>query len=274
VYFPNAGYVSDPQLAAHNLQIAAENAGARFIFNTEVTEICLHEGRVQGLKIADGELFNAPVVVNVGGPNSNQINNMAGVTKGMRIANRPLKKEMCYLPAPANIGFSEDVPFFADPDIGSFCRPEVGGKLLTVSMEPKCDELTWVEDANNYDRNFTDQWTTQALRLGIRMPSLGIPGQASGIVDLYDVSTDWIPIYDVSDVKGYFMACGTSGNQFKNAPLAGAIITALIEATELGHNHDTDPVQLFLPRTGNTLNLGAFSRRRKINEESSLSVMG
>jgi len=30
-----------------------------------------------------------------------------------------------------------------------------------------------------------------------------------------DVSDDWIPIYDKSDLKGYYQAIGTSGNQFR-----------------------------------------------------------
>ena len=41
------------------------------------------------------------------------------------------------------------------------------------------------------------------------------PNQHAGLVDLYDVSDDWIPIYDKSDLKGYYQAIGTSGNQFK-----------------------------------------------------------
>ncbi|HZT19492.1 MAG TPA: FAD-dependent oxidoreductase, partial [Dongiaceae bacterium] len=38
VFFPTGGYVTDPQLAAHNLQVAAEAAGAVFRFNAEVVE--------------------------------------------------------------------------------------------------------------------------------------------------------------------------------------------------------------------------------------------
>jgi len=39
VFFPNAGYVSDPQLATHNVQRAAEAEGATFRFNSEITAI-------------------------------------------------------------------------------------------------------------------------------------------------------------------------------------------------------------------------------------------
>ncbi|MBU0463580.1 MAG: hypothetical protein KKE12_08220 [Proteobacteria bacterium] len=29
---------------------------------------------------------------------------------------------------------------------------------------------------------------------------------------------DWIPIYDKSDLDGFYLAIGTSGNQYKNGP--------------------------------------------------------
>ena len=73
------------------------------------------------------------------------------------------------------------------------------------------------------------QWTVQAQRLGQRFPTLGIPNTMKGCVDLYDVTEDWIPIYDRSCVGGFYMACGTSGNQFKNAPVAGKAMAALVE---------------------------------------------
>ena len=82
--------------------------------------------------------------------------------------------------------------------------------------------------SNNYDNNFSDQWTTQALRYAQRVPALGITSQLRGVVDLYDASTDWIPIYDKSALDGFYMACGTSGNQYKNAPIAGKLMAALV----------------------------------------------
>ena len=53
-----------------------------------------------------------------------------------------------------------------------------------------------------------------------------------GVVDLYDVTDDWIPIYDQSQLPGFYMAIGTSGNQFKNAPIVGEMMADIIEATE------------------------------------------
>ena len=93
-------------------------------------------------------------------------------------------------------------------------------------------------------------------------------------VELYDVSDDWIPIYDKSDLGGFYMAVGTSGNQFKNAPIAGEMMAELVEACEAGHDHDRDPVRFHLKHIDRTIDLGFYSRRREINPESSFSVLG
>jgi glycine/D-amino acid oxidase-like deaminating enzyme len=89
-----------------------------------------------------------------------------------------------------------------------------------------------------------------------------VPNAPTGLAALYDVADDWVPIYDRSSLRGFFMACGTSGNQFKNAPIAGRFMRAIIDAVSIGHDHDADPVQFPGERTGEAIDLGAFSRRR------------
>jgi sarcosine oxidase subunit beta len=63
------------------------------------------------------------------------------------------------------------------------------------SEDPECDEREYV-DPDNYDTSFTKQWTAQAMREAQRIEGLPVPNQRQGVVDLYDVSDDWIPIYD------------------------------------------------------------------------------
>ena len=67
LWTPEAGYIGDPQLAAHNLRLAAESAGAEFRFGATVVGI-VGSGHVEGVKLGDGTVVNAPVVVNVAGP--------------------------------------------------------------------------------------------------------------------------------------------------------------------------------------------------------------
>ena len=145
--------------------------------------------------------------------------------------------------------------------------------MLAGSEDPDCDLREWV-DADNYNRNLTDQSTTQALRMAQRMTGLKLPNRMRGIGDLYDVSDDWLPIYDRSGIDGFYMACGTSGNQFKNAPVTGKLMAQLVDYCESGNNHDTHPLAFALSHIDFVLDTATVSRLRTINPESSFSVLG
>ncbi len=273
VFFPTGGYVTDPQLSAHNLQRAAEAAGGEFRFNARVTAIRKDpEGRIAGVTLADGAEIDAPVVVNVAGPHSSKVNALAGALGDMTISTRALKQEVVHVPMPV-ADWDRVGMVTSDSDISCYTRPEKGNFLLIGSEDPECDPRDWV-DPDDWDRNFTEQWRIQALRTAQRFPDLGIPSRMKGVVELYDVADDWIPIYDASCVPGFFMAIGTSGNQFKNAPVAGVMMAELIEKVQAGHDHDAEPVTLALKHTGRTIDLGFYSRKREINRESSFSVLG
>ncbi|QPC41648.1 FAD-binding oxidoreductase [Kaustia mangrovi] len=273
VFFPAAGYITDPQLSAHNLQRATEAAGGAFRFNARVAEILKDgSGAISGVVLENGERIATPVVVNVAGPHSYKVNEMAGATGDMNISTRALKQEVVHVPMPAE-GWDETGFVTSDSDISCYTRPEKGNFLLVGSEDPECDTREWV-DPDDYDTNFSEQWRVQAMRAAQRFSDLGIPSTMRGVVDLYDVADDWIPIYDKSCVPGYYMAIGTSGNQFKNAPVAGAMMADLIERCQAGHDHDADPLQFALKHTGRTIDVGFYSRRREINEESSFSVLG
>ena len=274
VFFPRGGYVNDPKLSAHNAQVAAQAHGAEFRFNTEVTEILQEEGRVAGVVLSDGSRISSKVVINVAGPHSSIINQMAGVSDGMKISTRALRHEVAHVPSVPGFDFEKDGMVYSDSDIHTYCRPETGNNILIGSEDPACDEKEWVEDPDDFDGNFSEQWKVLVMRMAQRFPELGIPDQAKGVVALYDVTEDWMPIYDKSDLPGFYMAVGTSGNQYKNAPVAGKMMTALVEACESGRDHDADPVQFHLEHIDKTISLDVFSRNREINQNSSFSVIG
>lgn len=274
VFWPQGGYVNDPALSAQNLADAARRKGAAFRLGAEVVEILREGGRVSGVRLATGEALHAPVVVNVGGPASSKLNHMAGVTDDMTIETRPLRQEVVHVPAPEGFDFEADGLIVSDSDIACYCRPEQGNHILIGSEDPPCDEHDWAADDTAYERDFTEQWKIQAMRYGQRVPSLGIPSRMRGVVDLYDASTDWIPIYDKSSLPGFYMACGTSGNQYKNAPIAGKMMAALIAYCEGGADHDANPLAFELPYLARTIDVGFYSRKREINQESSFSVLG
>ncbi|MGW4128209.1 NAD(P)/FAD-dependent oxidoreductase [Amycolatopsis japonica] len=271
VYTPDAGYVSDPSLAAVNLAAAAAAEGAEFRFRSTLTDIEKSGGRVTAVRLADGARIPCGVVVNAAGPWSGAVNRLAGVGADFTVGLRPLRQEVAHVPVPA--GYQG--PVVADMDLGTYFRGDVGGDLLVGGTEPECDPLQWVDDPDTVDVHPTAAvFEAQATRAARRLPELAVPNRASGVVGVYDVADDWTPIYDRTDLDGFYVAIGTSGNQFKNAPVVGQVLAELVDQVENGVDHDTSPVRFRAPRTGLEIDLGAFSRRRTRNSANSGTVMG
>jgi sarcosine oxidase subunit beta len=274
IYYEEGGYISDPVLSVHNVQVAAESHGAVFKFNALVSNIIKESNKVVGVSLEDCTSIEAPVVINAAGPHSFVINRMADVEKGMKIKTRALRHEVAHLPAPEGFDYESTGCPSSDSDVGAYWRPEVGNHILTGSEDPECDPKEWIDNPDEFNRNLTEQARAQSFRLAQRIPTMPVPNQIQGVVDLYDVADDWIPIYDKSDLPGFYMAVGTSGNQYKNAPVVGKMMAELIEQCEKGRDHDNDPVIFHLEKTGHDINMKFFSRLRDINEESSFSVLG
>lgn len=276
LYTPDAGFVDDPQLAAHNLAAAAQNRGTRFFFNRSVTGVQEHGGRVCGVLLADGTSLEAPVVLNAAGPWSGAFNQLAGVGDEFTVSVRPMRQEVHQVAAPS--GYSEAGRFgatVADMDLGTYFRPAPGNQLYIGGTEPECDPFEWIDDPDQANPNATvSRFQAQVTRAARRLPELAVPNRPTGVAGVYDVASDWTPIYDRTDLDGFYVAIGTSGNQFKNAPLAGRFMATLIDAVEAGHDHDNDPLRYRCEHTGHEINLGTYSRKRPINRYSSGTVMG
>lgn len=273
LWTPDAGYVDDPRLAAVNLLHAAQARGAAVRFGSGVTA-AERLGPTWRLTLAGGEVVEGDIVVNAAGPWSSGLNRMAGAGGDFAVDVRPLRQEVHQVPMPGELA-EAGAPVLADLDLGTYLRPVGGHALLVGGTEPACDPLEWLDDPDDADPHLSrEQFDAHTLRAARRLPGLRVPNRPSGVVGVYDVTSDWTPVYDRTDLPGWYVAMGTSGNQFKNAPLVGELVTAVVEAVEGGHDHDRDPVRFALPYTGNVIDLGAFSRLREPNAASSGTVMG
>ena len=271
MYTPDGGYINDPSLSAINLASAAQRHGARFLFKSRVVRI-LHDHRIRGVVLDDGSEISADIVVNAAGPWSTQINAMAGVGHDFTVSLRALRQEVHHVDLPSSM---YGIPMVGDLDVGTYSRTTPGNGFLVGGTEPECDPLHWVDDPDEVNMVRTSEsFEAQVTRAARRFPDLGIPSSPKGIVGVYDVSSDWTPIYDCSSLPGFYLAIGTSGNQFKNAPGVGVIMRHLIDAVEDGTNHDKEPVVVTGAKTKLPIDLGTFSRKRERNADSTGTVMG
>jgi len=246
--------------------------------------------KVSGVTLDDGTSIEAPIVVNVAGPHSSHVTNLAfpdPTENDMNITTHALRQEVSYVSLPKEWTENGDAtfPLCSDVDLGIYYRPDVGQKILIGTTEPECDVNHLMSPENPDDvkpggslSSLSDQWTNQVYRAALRMPTLPLPDATNtqGIVACYDVTPDWTPIYDKTSLPGYYMAIGTSGNQFKNAGVAGRLMKEIIEITENGDvDLDHDPLQFELNRIpgGGIVNTASFSRRRDVLETSA-SVLG
>lgn len=264
LFQPDAGFVDDPQLAAQNLMDAACHLGASVRLRTKVADVLRDGNRIAGVVLTGGEVVRAPIVVNAAGPWSSALTRLAGAESDMRIRTAPMRQTIASCDAPEGFRVGDGGVVMADMDLGAYGRPQPGGSYIIGGVEADCDPLEWVDDPDADDLN-PDPMMFEALayRTARRIPALGVPHRPRGLASHYDVADDWTPIYDRSGIDGFYLAVGTSGNQFKNGPIAGEIMTALIDAVEAGHDHDADPVQMTCRHTGLGLDLGQFSRRRE-----------
>ena len=56
IYYPEGGYISDPVLSVHNVQVAAEAHGAEFQFNRTVADILKENNRIYGIAFEDDDI--------------------------------------------------------------------------------------------------------------------------------------------------------------------------------------------------------------------------
>ena len=238
-----------------------------------MTGIPVENGRVTGVVCGNGKAFESGIVVNVAGPHSGKVNALLEIDPGVKIRHRPLRQEVVQIKPPDTFGYSREGLIVSDNDIAVYIKPGSGGQLMIGSQNPACDPHLEA-DPDDFSRDLTDRALTYAYRYSQRLPELGVSQHPVGVADLYDATDDWLPIYDRSNVDGFYMAIGTSGNQFKNATVAGRLMADLIQYCEEGGDQDREPLQFGLTHVPHTLNTATFSRLRELTKESSFSVLG
>jgi glycine/D-amino acid oxidase-like deaminating enzyme len=274
LWMPDGGFVDDPQLAATNLMDAARLHGAAVRLGVEIVAVETADDAVTRLRTSAGQTIEATTVVNAAGPWSAQVNRLVDADLGLAVGTRALRQEVHTLKAPADFTPESGGAVVGDMDLGTYFRPHFGGTIIVGGVEAECDPLDWLDDADACDPAPTSSlFESQTYRVARRIPAAEVPLRPKGLAAAYDVTPDWVPTYDRTDIDGYYVAIGTSGNQFKNAPIVGGIMRTIIEACESGRDHDREPAVYECRHTGRALDLSHYSRRRTPNATSG-TVLG
>lgn len=263
LHTPSSGYVGDPALAAQNLADQAARAGANFLLGSTVVGFAdATEGAID-VHVDDGTVVHAAVAINAAGPHSKLVNALAGVGEDFMVGLRNLRQELHYIPMPDHINLSRNGVHVVDGDLGINFRPDGHQAILVGGNGASIDPTEVIDDPDAFRTTPTRAgWLTHSLRAARRIPGLGVPSRPMGVAGLYDATDDWLPIYDRTDRSGFFVAIGTSGNQFKTAPVIGDLMVQLVSAALDGRDTDRDPLT-FTPSGSNlSIDSSVFSRRR------------
>lgn len=232
VYTDQSGYISDPSLAAVNMMDAAVRAGARTRMATAVVELDVRANRVTGVVLADGSRLVADTVVVAAGPHTASLLRAAGAMEDFGVGLFSQRTEEIHVVAPAGFDMTTQGVHLVDSDLNINFRPEGAGAFHGGSNEGIAQEQVVLDDPDEFVPSVSAEgWERLTLRLARRIPDLGIPNARSGIVGIIDASEDGIPVYDRTSVDGLFVATGTSGSQFKVAPLIGELMRHIVEST-------------------------------------------
>jgi glycine/D-amino acid oxidase-like deaminating enzyme len=221
---PDDGY-NNPTAASLIYARWAREQGAKFITHANVNEILIKNGSVSGIKSSKGD-FDFDLVVCAAGPWSNKVGTLVDLelplvhTKAevfILKTDDPLNYEFPILKYPNWYARSEGRAVFV---CKSHMAMDYGKAIETGVWDP--DELPLSGGTEEYFFDFLTE------RLAESVPNLLDAQLVNDWLGYRSVTTDKLPIVGETDVEGFLVATGMSGNGVILAPDTGRILTNYI----------------------------------------------
>ncbi|HTE86813.1 MAG TPA: FAD-binding oxidoreductase, partial [Dehalococcoidia bacterium] len=205
---------------------AAKARGVRIIEEARVDGIEVKRGRVEAVRLSNGDRVATPMVVNAAGPWSGEVGALAGV----EVPVRPFRREI-YVSEP--FPRLPRGPLVMDLHVAWYYRHE-GERILMSGIADSFS--SWNTEL---DRSKLPEVAALAVH---RLPSLAGASFSSGWAGSYDISPDNHGIVgQFPELHGFICACGFSGHGYMHSPATGMLVSELIldgKATSL----DTSPL--------------------------------
>lgn len=213
VFDENAGN-ADPYSVLQGYIKKVKRMGATFVYE-EVDTILTEQQKVTGIRLKNGETFQATIVVNAAGPWSGELSRKIG----MDIPIEPLRRQLFSIDT--TMKFQRTIPFTFDPT-GLHFRGE-RSKIV----------VGWANDVPfGYDFKLEKSYFEEELWpvLANRSPNFEQLKVESGWAGLYDYNpVDHNAIIgEHPSMTGYYIISGFSGHGFQHAPAAGKGLSELI----------------------------------------------
>jgi glycine/D-amino acid oxidase-like deaminating enzyme len=243
---PGSGYGDPPAVNAAYAE-AARRRGAVIEQGAEVVSLRQSGGRVTGVATAAGEEISSPIVVNAAGLWSPAVARLGGIELPIIIGRHPV------FVVARDPGFGSDHMVYMDLAGGSYLRPETGGLTLTGSLIDDETQHPMDPERLGAEPSF-DEASVALERTSRAVPRMADARYARGWAGAFDITPDWMPILDETDLEGFFVAAGMSGHGFKLAPAVGEMMAALIS----GGTPPVNPAPFRLSRFEGRVTTGTF----------------
>jgi glycine/D-amino acid oxidase-like deaminating enzyme len=216
------GGYGDAYQTAQAFAVAARAAGVRIRQNAAVAELMIDDGRVAGVRLADGTEVSAGTVVVATGVWTGPFLAQHGIDLPLRV-----HREAVVMIAPGiDAAAVSRLPVFSDLVSLQYVRPEVGGDILFGNSDLHEDNDT---DPDNYLNRATEEFVELTVdKVGTRFPGFTGAAIVSSYAGCYDVTPDWNPVISLGGLDGLVIAAGFSGHGFKISPAVGRLIADLV----------------------------------------------
>jgi glycine oxidase len=200
----------DPRLLTTALLAAVRRAGGRVLESTEVAELLVASGRVEGVVLAGGERIDAEHVVIAAGPWSGQL---AGLPEAARVPVRPVKGQILRLHDQGGPGLLTRVLRWA----GGYVVPRGDGRYVVGATT----------EERGFDTTVTAGATFEILRDAVEL----LPGIKELVIDelsagLRPATPDNRPALGQGALAGLHWATGHYRGGILLAPITAELVLA------------------------------------------------
>jgi glycine oxidase len=206
----------DPRQVTEALRLVCEAVGVRLREHASVASLLLDGGRVQGVRLDEGECVTGDAVVLAMGPWAEQIE---GLEEASRVPVRPVKGQILRLRDPGGPGLLDRVVRYE----GGYLVPRGDGRyVLGATVEERGFELASTAGG-------IYELLREARELVPGITELQIEELAVG---LRPCTPDNLPVIGRGAVEGLVWATGHHRNGILLAPLTGALVAEILGGTK------------------------------------------